>query len=224
MQGSGISGVDVGSVTIRVMDDGSYNMLLGCADMGTGCDTILAQMAADMLDCPLENIAVFSADTDLSPYDSGSYASSTTYITGMACVKCCKELIGKIIAAAADMLGKPAAGLEFDGEKVFATDDPAQSVSLKEISYHAQCGNSSPLEATASHSSPTSPPPFMCGAAEVDIDRRPARSRLSNLTRRSTAAPSSTKISPVYRPRAAFCRASGWRRSKTSSMTARDGW
>ncbi len=170
MQGSGISGVDVGSVTIRVMDDGHYNMLLGCADMGTGCDTILAQMAADMLDCPMENIAVFSADTDLSPYDSGSYASSTTYITGMACVKCCKELIGKIIAVASGMMGVPADQLEFDGEKVYVTENPDRSVSMKDISYQAQCGNNSPLEATASHFSPTSPPPWMCGAAEVDID------------------------------------------------------
>lgn len=138
--------------------------------MGTGCDTILAQMAADMLDCPMENIAVFSADTDLSPYDSGSYASSTTYITGMACVKCCKELIGKIIAVASGMMGVPAEELEFDGEKVYVTENPDRSVSMKDISYQAQCGNNSPLEATASHFSPTSPPPWMCGAAEVDID------------------------------------------------------
>ena len=170
MQGSGISGVDVGSVTLRVSDDGGYTMLLGCADMGTGCDTILAQMAADMLNCPIESIAVLSGDTDASPYDSGSYASSTTYITGMACVKCCKELTERIIAYGAEMLGCRPEEAEFDGEAVLLTENPGEKVSLREISYKAQSGSGKALEATASHSSPTSPPPYMVGAAEVDID------------------------------------------------------
>ena len=84
MQGSGISGVDVGSATIKLNEDGIYTLMIGAADMGTGCDTILAQMAAECLDCPMENIIVSGADTDTSPYDSGSYASSTTYVTGKA--------------------------------------------------------------------------------------------------------------------------------------------
>ena len=82
MQGSGISVVDKASVTIKVNDDGFYSLMIGAADMGTGCDTILAQMAADFLDCPLDNITVYGVDTDTSPYDTGSYASSTTYVTG----------------------------------------------------------------------------------------------------------------------------------------------
>ena len=92
MQGSGISGVDVGSATIKLTDDGSYNLIIGAADMGTGCDTILAQMAAEVLDCPVDRIAVFGADTDASPYDSGSYASSTTYVTGKAVEMACTQL------------------------------------------------------------------------------------------------------------------------------------
>ena len=84
MQGSCISNVDVGSATLKLSEDGTYNLIIGAADMGTGCDTILAQMAAECLDCSVEDIAVFGADTDTSPYDSGSYASSTTYITGKA--------------------------------------------------------------------------------------------------------------------------------------------
>ena len=87
MQGSGISGVDVGSATIKMNDDGFYTLMIAAADMGTGCDTILAQMAAECLDCPVERIEVLGADTDASPYDSGSYASSTTYITGKAVEK-----------------------------------------------------------------------------------------------------------------------------------------
>ncbi|MEI3580429.1 MAG: molybdopterin cofactor-binding domain-containing protein [Acutalibacteraceae bacterium] len=99
MQGSGISGVDIASVEIRLNDDGFYTLLVGCTDMGTGCDTILAQMAADCLDCDYTDISVRGVDTDQSPYDTGSYASSTTYVTGMAVVKTCEVPAEKILAA-----------------------------------------------------------------------------------------------------------------------------
>ena len=92
MQGSGISGVDVGSATIKMNEEGYYTLSIGAADMGTGCDTILAQMAAECMECSVDNVAVLGADTDSSPYDSGSYASSTTYVTGKAVEKDCQKL------------------------------------------------------------------------------------------------------------------------------------
>lgn len=170
MQGSGISNVDVGSVILRLSDDGTYNMLIGCTDMGTGCDTILAQMAADCLDCRMEDIAVYASDTDTAPYDSGSYASATTYVTGMACVRACAELRDKILAAGAKILMLTPEEAEFDGKRVYALADETRSVSLADIAYHAQCGCTEALSATVSHSSPVSPPPFMAGACEVEVD------------------------------------------------------
>ena len=98
MQGSAIAGVDVGGATIKLGEDGSYTLSLGATDMGTGCDTILSQMAADVLETEFDNIVVFGVDTDISPYDSGSYASATTYVTGMAVADACKELREKIRA------------------------------------------------------------------------------------------------------------------------------
>ena len=98
MQGSSIAGIDVGGADIKLNEDGSYTLALGCSDMGTGCDTILAQMAADCLDTDMKNIVVFSVDTDISPYDSGSYASSTTYATGNAVIQACGELRKRIHA------------------------------------------------------------------------------------------------------------------------------
>jgi len=92
MQGSCISNVDVGSATVKLADDGTFNLIIGAADMGTGCDTILAQMVAECMDCSVDDVAVFGADTDASPYDSGSYASSTTYVTGKAVELACEEL------------------------------------------------------------------------------------------------------------------------------------
>lgn len=170
MQGSAISNVDVGAVTIRLSDDGTYNMLLGCTDMGTGCDTILAQMAADCLDCRMEDIAVYASDTDTAPYDSGSYASATTYVTGMACVRACEELRGKIMRQGAHMLDLDEDAVSFDGQCVSSLDDPSRAVTLAQIAYSGQCNCSDVLSATVSHSSPVSPPPFMAGAAEVEVD------------------------------------------------------
>ena len=175
MQGSGIPCVDVGTVTIRLSDEGHYNMMIGATDMGTGCDTILSQMAADCMDCDVKDIVVSGVDTDVSPYDSGSYASSTTYVTGMAVVKACRELREKIIAQGAELLGIPAKTADFDGACVYAANednanDGSASISLKDISTKRMCGSVLALEATVSHSSPTSPPPFMCGMAEVEVD------------------------------------------------------
>ncbi len=108
--------VDVGSATIKVNDDGFYTLSIGAADMGTGCDTILAQIAAEVLECSVDEITVFGADTDTSPYDSGSYASSTTYITGKATVEKCalqvREQICKL--GATDEL--PGNEVVFDGK------------------------------------------------------------------------------------------------------------
>ena len=113
MQGSGISSVDVGSVTIKVSDEGHYNMMIGAADMGTGCDTTLAQIAADCLDCDVDDIVVYGVDTDISSYDSGSYASSTAYVTGNATIKACTELKKKICAIGARMLEVEADAVDF---------------------------------------------------------------------------------------------------------------
>ena len=169
MQGSGISGVDVGSVTLKLSEDGTYNLIIGAADMGTGCDTILAQMAADCMDCPVEDVAVFGADTDVSPYDSGSYASSTTYVTGKAVEKACAELTGRICTIGAELLGCDAADVTFEGSCVRAAD--GRTVSLTDIAYKSQVSNNCAAEVTATHSSPVSPPPFMVGMAEIELDK-----------------------------------------------------
>ena len=170
MQGSCISNVDVGSCTIKLGDAGTYNMLIGAADMGTGCDTILAQMAAEVLDCAPDQISVFGADTDASPYDSGSYASSTTYITGMAAQHAAMELRENIIKIAAGMLGCTEEALEFDGGKVYRLDGTA-SVSLSDISTKSQVNNTIPVDVTETYSSPVSPPPYMAGMVEIELDK-----------------------------------------------------
>lgn len=203
MQGSGITSVDVGSATIKVNDDGFYTLSIGAADMGTGCDTILAQIAAEVLECSIDEITVLGADTDSSPYDSGSYASSTTYVTGKAVEKCALQVREQICRLGAELLKCPESEVVFDGkfvrqeshgklqdeikadtEAAENTKDSAKAaedgkdsaglsrrqVSLSDIATASQCGNSIALEATVTNSSPLSPPPFMVGAAEVEVD------------------------------------------------------
>ena len=170
MQGSGISGMDVGSATLKINDEGFYTLLIGAADMGTGCDTTLAQIAAEVLECGMDDITVYGADTDTSPYDSGSYASSTTYITGKAVEKCALKLRGQICKLGAQLLGCGENDVEFDGKTVFVSADPARSVPLADIATASMFGHDVPLEVTETHMSPLSPPPYMVGAAEVEVD------------------------------------------------------
>ena len=169
MQGSGITSVDVGSASLKINDDGFYTLSIGAADMGTGCDTILAQIAAEVLDCPLDNVTVLGADTDSSPYDSGSYASSTTYVTGKAVEQCAEQLKQKICQVGAGLLGLDERAVVFTGDAV-TSEDGTQRATLAQIAAASQCGSNTALEAVVTHSSEISPPPFMVGAAEVEVD------------------------------------------------------
>ena len=169
MQGSGITSVDVGSASLKINDDGFYTLSIGAADMGTGCDTILAQIAAEVLECPLDNVTVLGADTDSSPYDSGSYASSTTYVTGKAVEQCAEQLKQKICQVGAGLLGLDERAVVFAGDAV-TSEDGTQRATLPQIAAASQCGSNTALEAVVTHSSEISPPPFMVGAAEVEVD------------------------------------------------------
>ena len=171
MQGSGISGLDVGSVEIKLQDDGFYTLSIGATDIGTGCDTILAQMVAECMDCDVDQVVTSSLDTDHAPYDTGSYASSTTYVTGMAVVKACEKLRNSILEAAAGFFNVDKEDIEFDGKKI-NTLDHAHEMSLAEFADTCFNGGiAKALIASDSHMSPTSPPPFMVGIAEVDVDK-----------------------------------------------------
>ena len=119
----------------------------------------------------MDDVAVFGADTDASPYDSGSYASSTTYITGKAVEKACGELKERICSIAAEIMGCEREDVLFEGAVVrrIQTD---QTVSMEEIAYKSQVGNTKAAQVTATHSSPVSPPPYMVGMVEIELDKQ----------------------------------------------------
>ena len=170
MQGSCISNLDVGSATVKLNDDGTYTLVIGAADMGTGCDTILAQMVAECMDCCVEDVTVFGADTDASPYDSGSYASSTTYLTGKAVEKACSDLKKSMCAIAAEIMECNADEIIFE-EGSLRKVNTDQTVSIAEVGVKSQLNNGIIPQASASHSSPVSPPPFMVGMVEIELDK-----------------------------------------------------
>ena len=134
-----------------------------------GGDMPKAQIAAEVLDCPLDNVTVLGADTDSSPYDSGSYASSTTYVTGKAVEQCAEQLKQKICQVGAGLLGLDERAVVFAGDAV-TSEDGTQRATLAQIAAASQCGSNTALEAVVTHSSEISPPPFMVGAAEVEVD------------------------------------------------------
>ena len=171
MQGSGIAGIDNASIEIKLNDDGNYTLLTGSTDMGTGSDTILAQMCAEVLETTMDKIVVNSSDTDSSPYDPGSYASSTTYVTGMAVVKAATQLKNKIISLGAKRLELNEEFVEFDGEYVKSINTD-KKISLLDLATDMSVGcNKNQLIGYATHGSPVSPPPFIAGFVETEIDK-----------------------------------------------------
>ena len=183
MQGSSISNLDVGGATVKLNDDGFYALHVGAADMGTGCDTILAQMAAEVMECDVDNVVVYGADTDSSPYDSGSYASSTTYLTGRAVEEACTKLRESLMKIGADLMGCAVEDVAFDGKRVYRLCESVgaiNEVSLVDIATKSMANNAYETQFTSTTTSPVSPPPFMVGMAEVEIDKETGEIRLLN--------------------------------------------
>lgn len=170
MQGTAIPYLDMGGASIKMNDDGSFNLLVGATDLGTGSDTVLAQMAAEVLGVPTEDILVYSSDTDFTPFDKGAYASSTTYISGTAAVKAAQQCAERIKVRAARMLGVESPELiQLREKQAFAPD--GRSIPLNEIALDSlHRSEQEQIMGVASYVSPSSPPPFAAQFAEVTVD------------------------------------------------------
>ena len=181
MHGSAISGLDMGGASIKINDDGSFNLLIGATDLGTGADTILAQMAAEVLGVPTADVVVYAADTDMTPFDVGAYASSTTYVSGMAVKKAAEEVRQQIIARAAVLLDVDIPGdIELKERAAFAPD--GRSLSLEHIALHTlHQDDQHQIMATASYVAPDSPPPYAAQFAEVEVDIDTGQVTIMNL-------------------------------------------
>ncbi len=172
MQGSGIPLIDMGAASMKMNDDGSFNLFVGATDIGTGSDTILAQIAGEVLGINLDKIIVLSSDTDLTPFDVGAYASSTTYVSGTAVKNCATKIKNQLLKVASNMLDSDEKNLVIGNNKI--TDETTnKSVTLGEIGeYTLYTKDQFQVQANASYVPQLSPPPFIAQFAEVEVDKR----------------------------------------------------
>ena len=177
MQGSGIHGIDTASATLKLNDDGFYTLMVGVSDMGQGCDTVVTQMAAEILCVPVEKIIVNSTDTDVNPYDPGAYASSGTYVTGNAVIRAANLMVEKIVEGASKILGVPKEEIEYNGETLILKD--GKEISLDEIAYRlVSYEGQNQITTTGTWGGYTSPPPFVAGFAEVEVDLETGKTKM----------------------------------------------
>ncbi|MEA2057166.1 MAG: molybdopterin cofactor-binding domain-containing protein [Actinomycetota bacterium] len=170
MHGSAIPGLDMGAASLKINDDGSFNLLIGATDLGTGADTILAQIAAEVLGVLVDDVIVYAADTDMTPFDVGAYASSTTYVSGMAVKRAAEEVRKLIVERAALMLDEDVpAAIELSEGRAWTTD--GNSVTLEEVALHSLHRDQQlQIMGTASYVATDSPPPYAAQFAEIEVD------------------------------------------------------
>ena len=169
MHGTAIAGLDMAAASLKLNDDGSFNLLVGATDIGTGSDTVIAQIAAEVLGVRVEDIIMHSSDTDFTPFDTGAYASSTTYISGGAAKRAAEQVREQILEVAGHMLKMNPEQLTIKDRVISAPD--GRSVTVSQVALHSlHVENQRQIMATASWMSYQSPPPFAVQGAEVEVD------------------------------------------------------
>ena len=200
MQGTAIPYLDMGGASIKINDDGSFNVLVGATDLGTGSDTVLGQIAAEILGVPLDDIIIYSSDTDFTPFDKGAYASSTTYISGAAVARAAQVVADRICLRAAKILNDREDGPEVEAAEVSLYERRANApdgryVTLEEIGRHSlHQEDQEQIMGVGSYMSPVAPPPFAAQFAEVVVDVETGNLVVENLV---MAVDSGVIVNPI---------------------------
>jgi CO/xanthine dehydrogenase Mo-binding subunit len=194
MQGSGIAGVDWASAFLKMNEDGSFYLQVGASDVGGGADTVLSQIAAETLGVSLDKIVITSGDTDITPFDVGAYASSTTIISGGAVKKAAEKVRAQVLEMASKMLNAPVETLDCGNNEVFTTGAEPKRVSMSDLALHAMYKEKFQIMDGASHFNTDSPPPFCATFAEVEVDTETGHVRVVHL---ATAVDPGTAINPM---------------------------
>ncbi len=191
-QGSGVAGIDTANATVKMNEDGSVSLFIGAADVGTGGDTVIAQMVAETLGIEVPDVTVYAADTDITPFDSGAYASSTTYVSGGAALRAAEEVHDDLLAIASELLGEPAGSLELK-ERMIRSSRSDKEISLRDVAMHSLYKKKEQISHTAGFVSPVSPPPFGAQFADIEVDTGTGHVRVVEFV---SAIDSGTIISP----------------------------
>jgi len=200
MQGTAIAYLDMGGASLKMNDDGSFNLLVGATDLGTGSDTVLAQMACEILGVEVEDIIVYSSDTDFTPFDVGAYASSTTYISGGAVIRAAEKVATKLRQRAVMLLKSKYPEMDFLEDEIDLYQKKAiapngKSVTLEEIALDSlHQTDQEQIMAVGSYVSESSPPPFAAQFAEVTVDIVTGQVRVEKLV---MAVDSGVIVNPV---------------------------
>ena len=194
MQGSGIAGVDWAAALLKLNEDGSFNLQVGAADLGTGADTVLAQIGAETLGVTLDKMIVCSGDTDFTPFDVGAYASSTTIISGGAVKKASEKVRDHLLRLASKMLDVPVDNLTCRDNMVVTKCECKKSVSMEDLAHYAMYKEKVQVMENASHWNTDSPPPFCAQFAEVEVDTETGHIRVIHLV---TAVDLGVAINPM---------------------------
>ncbi|PID59109.1 aldehyde oxidase [candidate division KSB3 bacterium] len=192
MQGSGIAMVDWGGATLKLNDDGSFSLFVGATDLGTGSDTVLTQIAAECLGVDMQDISILSSDTDLTPFDVGAYASSTTYVSGGAVKKAAELMRERILQAAGKMMGLSPEHLHCGYKEIYA--ESGERAALRDVALYATYTEKEQLTVTASNMSETSPSPFSAHFAEIEVNTETGRLNVLKLV---SAVDCGVAINPV---------------------------
>jgi putative selenate reductase molybdopterin-binding subunit len=194
MQGSGIAGIDWASAFLKMNEDGSFYLQVGASDVGAGADTVLSQIAAETLGVTLDKIVITSGDTDITPFDVGAYASSTTIISGGAVKKAAEKVRAQVFEVAAALLGVPAGSLGCANNEIFTTSGERKSMPMADVALHALYKEKLQIMDGASHFNTDSPPPFCATFAEVEVDTETGQVRVLHL---ATAVDPGAAINPM---------------------------
>ncbi|OIO95789.1 MAG: hypothetical protein AUK03_04945 [Anaerolineae bacterium CG2_30_64_16] len=180
IHGSGIPGIDMGGAYLKMNDDGSFNLMFGATDLGTGADTVLAQIAAETLGCAVDDIIVYASDTDITPFDKGAYASSTTFVSGGAVKKAAEKVAAMIKDVAGRMLECDPQTLRLAEGRAIAPN--GESVTLREVALESlHVMDQHQIQAAESHMSLMYAPPFAAQFAEVEVDAETGEVRVNKL-------------------------------------------
>lgn len=181
-QGTGVAGDELGAAQIMMNEDGSFHLHVGGVDIGTGADTAMIQIAAEVLGCPEADIVVKASDTDVTPFDYGAYASSTTYISGMAVKKAAEDAKERILEWGGTLLEEPVENLDTADGEVYS-EETGESIPLEEVGFEAAYGDDERehILGKGSHCTEESPPPFAAQFVDVTVDERTGEFEVNDL-------------------------------------------
>ena len=177
MQKSGIPDIDQANCMIKLESDGTFIVHSGGADIGTGLDTVVTKLAAEVLHCPPQDVHVISGDTDHALFDKGAYASSGTCFSGNAARLAAENLREKILFHGAQMLGEAVADVQLATPGVVR--GKKGEVSFGDIAHKGETGTGfGSLVGTGSYITPDFAFPYGANFAEVAVNTRTGEIRL----------------------------------------------